>query len=214
MLTRTVDARGAILIDPAGSVAVRGQTIGSAEKLLENRLRSYIKNVQVSIETGQLRQIQVFVTGAAYVPGAYIVASTATAFNMLNIAGGPSDDGSLRAIQVRRQGKKIASLDIYKMIQGDAKWADVPLRDGDTIVVLPRLSRVTISGEVLRPAIFELLAQTETLRDALAFAGGIRATGLSQSVRVNTVKPGEEDPGPEPGRQPDRPPAALRWRYR
>ncbi len=188
---KTVDARGQIQLDPIGSVVVRGQTIGSAEKLIESRLRPYIKNVQVSIETGQLRTMPILVTGAAYVPGTYTVPATATAFNLLNIAGGPSDEGSLRAIEVRRQGKKIATLDIYKMIDGDAQWSDVQLAAGDTIIVPPRKSRVTISGEVLRPAIFELLP-TETLRNALAYAGGIKATGLNQSVRVNTVVPGAE----------------------
>ena len=187
---KTVDPRGQIQLEPIGSIVVRGQTISSAEKLIESRMRAYIKNVQVSIETGQLRTMPILVTGAAYVPGTYTVPATATAFNLLNIAGGPSGEGSLRAIEVRRQGKKIATLDIYKMISGDAQWADVQLAAGDTIIVPPRKSRVIISGEVLRPAIFELLPN-ETLRDGLAYAGGIKSTGLNQSVRVNTVELGE-----------------------
>ncbi|HLJ58068.1 MAG TPA: SLBB domain-containing protein [Chthonomonadaceae bacterium] len=188
---KIVDARGQIQLDPIGAVVLRGQTISSAEKLLESTLRGYIKDVQVTIETGLLRTMPILVTGAAYVPGTYTVPSTATAFNLLNIAGGPSDDGSLRAIDVMRQGKRIATLDIYKMISGDAKWTDVALAPGDVIIVQPRKSRVTIRGEVLRPAVFELLPQ-ETLRDGLAYAGGIKPTGLNQSVRVNTVVPGAE----------------------
>ena len=188
---RTVDPRGQIQLDNIGSVVIRGHTIDSAEKALETRLRPYFKNVRVSIEGSLLRMMPILVTGAAYVPGTYSVPATATAFNLLNIAGGPSDDGSLRGVEVRRQGKKIATLDIYKMITGDAQWKDMQLESGDVIIVPPRKSRVTVSGEVLHPAVFELLP-TETLRDALAYAGGIKATGLNQSVRVNTVVPGAE----------------------
>jgi protein involved in polysaccharide export with SLBB domain len=188
---RTVDSRGQIRLNEVGNVVVRGKTISSAEKMLEISLGAYIKNARVSIETGVLRTMPILVTGNAYEPGSYILPATATAFNVLNIAGGPTDEGSLRDIQVLRQGKKIATLDIYKMISGDARWADVQLAGGDVIVIPPRRSRITVSGEVLHPAVFELLP-TETLREALGYAGGIKATGLIQSVRVNTVVPGEE----------------------
>jgi len=186
-----VDPRGQIKLEPVGNIVVRGMTLSSAEKAIEIRLKSYIKDARVSIETGLLRTMSILVTGAAYVPGTYLVPATATAFNVLYIAGGPTDDGSLRDIEVMRQGKKIATLDIYKMVTGNPGWTDVPLSAGDTIIVKNRVSRVTVSGEVLRPAVFEL-SPNETLKDALNYAGGVKATGLNQSVRLNTVKPGAE----------------------
>src|SRR5262249_18516820 len=135
--------------------------------------------------------IQVLVTGAAYEPGSYNVPAVATAFNLLMIAGGPNEDGSLRNIVLRRKGKVIATLDVYKMITGNAEINDTLLQPGDVIVIPPRQSRIVLRGEVLRPAVFEL-TENETLQDALAYAGGVKASGLNQSVRINTVNPGAD----------------------
>ena len=99
--------------------------------------------------------------------------------------------GSLRDVEVRRRGKVVAKLDLYRLIIGDSQLNDIQLQGGDMLVVPPRKSRISISGEVLKPAVYELLPG-ETLREALNFAGGVRPSGLSQSVRINTVLPGAE----------------------
>ena len=178
-------------IDEIGYLTVRGQSIESAERSLQVQLRPYYKNVQVSISAPKLHTIQVLVTGAAYDPGSYSIPAVTTAFNLLTAAGGPMEDGSLRDVEVRRRGKVVSKLDLYRLILGDAQINDIQLQSGDMLVVPPRKSRVSINGEVLKPAIYELVSG-ETLKEALNFAGGVRRSGLSQSVRINTVTPGSE----------------------
>ena len=188
-LTRVVDPQGAITIEGLAPVVLLGKTVASAENTLREQLGRFYKNVQVSLTLNKLRTIQVTVSGEAYQPGTYTVPSVASAYNLLFFAGGPTENGSLRTIEILRSGKKVGSLDMYKFELGSVQTTDFPLQAGDMIIVPPRLSRISVSGEVLRPAIFEL-TESETLQDALRYAGGIRASGLHQSVRVNTLDPG------------------------
>lgn len=210
IITKTVQSLGTIDLAPVGQIVVRGQTIESAEKNLEIRLKPFYKNAQVSITASRLRTIQVLITGESYLPGSYSVPAVTTAFNLLNISGGPNENGSLRSIEVRRQGKKIATIDIYKLLtggigdrnRGDSggkpatnhpsqdTLSDVQLQSGDIINIPSRRSRVAIRGDVVRPAYFEL-TDSETLRDAIAFAGGVRASGLKRSIRIITEDPGK-----------------------
>lgn len=188
---KTVDARGQIRLQYVGDVVVRGKTLEAAERDLQSRLRPYYKDVQVAITTDKLRTIQVLVSGAAYEPGTYTLPAVATVYNLLNIAGGPTDEGSLRSVELRRGGKRIATLDIYKLLIGDASFTDVGLQAGDVLIIPPRKSRVSVVGEALYPAVFELL-EGESLQDALRYAGGIKPSGLNQNVRIETVVPGQE----------------------
>ena len=114
--TTTVDLQGGINIEGVGRVSVAGRTASQAEDTLRQRLARLYRNVDVSINLRQLRTIQVTVSGAAFAPGTYTVPATATAFNVLNAAGGPTATGSLRDIRVLRNGRLVGSLDIYPLI--------------------------------------------------------------------------------------------------
>jgi polysaccharide export outer membrane protein len=131
----------------------------------------------------------VTVGGEAYVPGSYVVPAVASAFNVLYAAGGPTEDGSLRAIEIRRHGKLISTFDFYAFLRAGGNHKDTILEPGDLIYIPPRLSRVVVRGEVRQPAIYEL-KPSEMLRDALAVAGGVKPSGVAQRVQVNTVDPG------------------------
>src|SRR5579871_1204932 len=111
-----VDAQGTIAIEELGLVTVRGLTLEQAEKALQERLRRYYTGVEVSVTLAKLRTIQVTVSGAAYQPGTYTVPAIATAYNLIYAAGGPTWDGSLRNIEVRRAGKPVGTLDLYKFL--------------------------------------------------------------------------------------------------
>lgn len=188
-LVRVVDPQGAITIEGLAPIVLLGKTVASAEATLQQQLRRFYKNVQVSLTLDRLRTIQVTVTGEVYMGGTYTVPSVASAYNLLFASGGPTENGSLRDVEVLRAGKKVGTVDMYKVELGAAQTPDIPLQPGDMIVVPPRKARVAVSGEVLRPAVFELI-DAETLDDALRYAGGIRPSGLNQSVRINTVDPG------------------------
>ena len=192
--TATVDLQGGIDVEGIGRVVVAGRTASQAEAVLRQRLGRLYRNVDASIDLRQLRTIQVTVSGAAFAPGTYTVPATATAFNVLNAAGGPTADGSLRDIRILRGGRLAGTLDIYPLLGAaggspSAKNGDVSLQSGDNIFIPGRLSRIAVSGEVRQPAIYELTT-AETLRDALRYAGGVKASGVDQNVHIDTIDNG------------------------
>ena len=189
-LTAVVDPQGGITIAGIGRVTVAGRTITEAEAALRQRLERLYRNVEVSISLSQLRTIQVTVSGAAFAPGTYNVPASATAFNILNAAGGPTASGSLRDIRVLRSGRIVGTLDIYPLLGAfsaspNAKSGDINLQSGDNIYIPARLSRVTVRGEVRQPAIFEL-KPGETLKNVLSYSGGIKPSGVDQTVHIDT----------------------------
>jgi len=190
-VTASVDTQGGVSVPGVGRISVAGRTADQAEAVLRARLERLYRNVDASISLRQLRTIQVTVTGAAFAPGTYTVPATATAFNVLNAAGGPQANGSLRDIRVLRGGRPAGVLDIYPLIGATsgsprAQGGDISLRSGDNIYVPAVLSRVAVRGEVRQPAFYEL-APRETLRDLLAYAGGVKASGVDQNVHIDTV---------------------------
>ena len=192
--TTTVDLQGGIDIQGVGRVVVAGRTATEAEAVLRRRLGRLYRNVDASIDLRQLRTIQVTLSGAAFAPGTYTVPATATAFNVLNAAGGPTADGSLRDIRVLRGGRLVGTLDLYPLLGAaggspSAKNGDVSLQSGDNIFIPGRLSRIAVSGEVRQPAVYELTT-TETLRDALRYAGGVKPSGVDQNVHIDTIDNG------------------------
>ena len=189
-----VDAQGGIDVEGVGRIAVAGRTAAQAETTLTQRLARLYRNVDVSISLRQLRTIQVTVSGSAFAPGTYTVPASATAFNVLNAAGGPTANGSLRDIRVLRGGHLAGILDIYPLIGAttgspSAKHGDVNLQAGDNIYIPARLSRITVRGEVRQPAVYEL-TPAETLRDALNYSGGVKPSGVDQTVHIDTVNAG------------------------
>ena len=189
-LRRTIDGSGRVNLQGLGMVSLVGKTIASAEHALEIQFRRYFKSPQVTISLDEIHTISVSVVGHAYEPGAYSVpAVIATAYNLLWWAGGPTDDGSLRDVEVRRQGKTIGTLDLYRYELGGANAGDIHLESGDVLYIPGKLSSVAVQGEVRTQALYEL-KQGETLQDALRFTGGVKASAVAQRIQINTVEPG------------------------
>ena len=190
----TVDMQGVVDIEGMGRVTVRGMTPDQAEKAIAQQLKKLYKNPTVAVKLRELRTITVNAGGEIFEPGPYTLPAVATAFNLLQAAGGPTYDGSLRNIEVYRNGKIIAHLDFYLIEMNKVKKDDpgynLRLQDGDTVNVPSRESTIALTGEVRKAAIFEL-KEGETLADLLRYSGGVKPSGVSQSVQVNTVNPGQ-----------------------
>lgn len=188
--TVKVSGTGGVLIPATNSsVILRGQTLAQATQLVTREVRQYLRDATVDMQLTALRTITIRMLGEVYAPGTYELPSVITVFNALYAAGGPADSGSLRAIELRRASGGSRRIDLYDMfIRGTAN-ADVPLQPGDIIYVPPSVNRVTVSGEVRRPAVYELLSG-EGLRDAVQYAGGAKPTGVTQRVSVESVKVG------------------------
>ena len=193
-----VTREGFVVVPQVGQLYVANLTLDQLDDLLYARLGRVYSGVRrgggttrFSVSVSQLRSSQVFVVGDVVRPGSYRVSSAATALTALYAAGGPSEAGSLRRIEVRRGGRVIDVLDVYDyLLRGDAS-RDVRLQSGDIVFVAPRLGRVRALGEVLRPATYEL-RPGETLADLLRAAGGFTAVAAPRQITIERVVPPEQ----------------------
>lgn len=184
-----VSPEGNINIPGIGVINVAGKTIEQATATIKAKLaanRYAIGNgTSVQVSLGDIRSISVRVQGELVRPGTYTLSSLSTAFEALYAAGGPSDIGSFRKIEIIRDNKVIRKLDLYDyLVHGNHK-DDIALRDQDEIHVPPYAMHVELRGEVKVPAIFEPLP-TEKLRDLIEYAGGF--TDQAYTARVKVVQ--------------------------
>ncbi len=179
----TVNPEGQVYIPILGILRVAGLTIGQFKETVLGALAAKFPHFKGQVTLSKVRSVQVFVAGEVRRPGAMVLPALATAFHALYRAGGPTDRGTLRRIRVLRGAQPIAEIDLYEYFLNGDKSQDVTLESGDTIFVPPVGGRVTIQGEVIRPGIYELLAE-KNLADVLAMAGGIDASAYTGRVRV------------------------------
>ena len=191
-----VTREGFILIPQVGVVSVSNLTLGQLNDVLYSRLGRVYSGIRrgpnattrFSVSVSRLRTNQVYVLGEVERPGSYMVSSAGSALTSLYAAGGPTPNGSLRQVQIRRAGKTVATVDLYDyMLRGDAS-KDARLETGDIVFVPARGMRVRVLGEVVRPATYEL-KPNETLADLLAAAGGFNSNALQRRLQIQRVLP-------------------------
>ena len=181
-----VDRNGEITLPRAGVIPVSGVKYDELRPLLEHRLAKYYTDFHLSVAMGRLRSIRVYVVGEAQQPGSYTLSALSTAYNALFAAGGPTKRGSLRAMQVIRGGKTVASIDLYDFLLKGDRSQDIKLQHEDTLLVPLIGPTVGVSGNVVRPAIYEMKGRV-TLADVLKLAGGPRPTADLNRVQVERV---------------------------
>ena len=167
-----VDRNGMLNLPKVGSFSVAGVKASELEKYLRAQIGRLYTNFNLSVSLGQLRAVKVFVVGPAQRPGVYSLASQSTLLSAVVAAGGPAPNGSMRKVLLRRDGKVVSELDVYDfLVQGD-KSKDLQLAAGDVVVFQPAGARVALNGALDTPAIYELKAAQEPVRDVLRYAGG------------------------------------------
>jgi protein involved in polysaccharide export with SLBB domain len=171
----TVDRSGSVYIPQVGEIHVAGLPYSQLHDHLQDAVSHIYKSFSLDVQMGQLRSIQVFVVGQARRPGSYTLSSLSTLVTALFATGGPSVQGSLRDIQVRRNGQTVTHFDLYDLLLLGDMSKDVALLPGDVIFIPPVGPQVAVSGSVRVPAIYEFKAQT-TVEQALQFAGGLSST--------------------------------------
>ncbi|QJR38002.1 SLBB domain-containing protein [Gemmatimonas groenlandica] len=190
--TLDVTREGFIVIPVVGTVPVANLTLGDLDVLLRSRLQRVYSGIgsstRFSVSVARLRSNQVFVVGDVQQPGSYRISSAGTALTALYAAGGPSERGSLRQVEIRRRGKPSQRFDVYEyLLRGDAS-GDVRLENGDVLFVPTHGARVRVSGGVLRPATYELRAN-ESLDDLVATAGGFTDDASRRRIRIQRIVP-------------------------
>jgi protein involved in polysaccharide export with SLBB domain len=174
---------GSINFPKLGPISVVGQRFDDARSMLQERVAREMIGVEASITLGELRSIRVFLLGDVNQPGSYTVSSLSTVTNALLVGGGVSFVGSLRNIQLKRSGQTVRTLDLYDfLLHGDSSH-DERLQPGDVIFVPPVGARVSVDGEVKRPAIYELKGE-RSVNEVLNLAGGLMASTSTTAVQI------------------------------
>ena len=183
-----VSRDGNVVIPELGPFPVAGLTFSEVKLFLASKIKEKILGVDVFVNITELRSMRVFVLGEVYKPGPYILSSLSSITHAIFAAGGFSDIGSLRQVELKRAGKQIIKLDLYELlIKGDSS-NDLLLQPGDVVIVPPVEKTVTISGEVRRSAIYEL-SGNETFSSIIEMAGGLLPSAFPASTVVERFNP-------------------------
>jgi protein involved in polysaccharide export with SLBB domain len=184
----TVDRSGSIYVPQVGSIHVAGLSFGAMQDYLKGQMGRVFRNFDLNVNMGQLRSIQVFVVGQARRPGSYTISSLSTLTNALFATGGPSPQGSMRHIQLKRAGKVLVDFDLYDLLERGDKTNDIQLLPGDVIYIPPVGPQVAVAGSVNVPAIYELkTGNSTTVGDVLELAAGMTNVASGQKVRLERV---------------------------
>lgn len=194
--TLDVTREGFIVIPGVGEVAVANLTLGQLEEVLYPRLGRVYSGLRrgggatthFSVNLARLHSNQVFVLGDVDQPGSYRVSSAGTALSALYAAGGPSHNGSMRRVEIRRGGRLVDSLDLYDYLLRADGSHDPRLQSGDVVFVPVHGPRVRAYGEIVRPSTYEL-RRAETLADLLRSAGGFTAEAARRRVQISRILP-------------------------
>jgi protein involved in polysaccharide export with SLBB domain len=186
-----INSDGFVNIKYAGILQLAGLTMEKAEQLIKKRMSSVYPFISqgktfVTVVLSRYRTIRIAVMGEAYRPGNYQVPGVASLFNALYLTGGPSEQGSLRNIQIIRSGKKIAELDFYQFLLKGNLPENFRLQDQDLVYYPFYNKHVSMSGAVKRPAIYEL-KDNESLKDLFAISGGFSENAYQQRLKIYQV---------------------------
>ena len=181
-----VDRAGDIFLPQVGPVHVAGMTFSALDEHLHGAIGRVYHNFNLTADVGQIRAIQVYVSGQARRPGVYTVSSLSSLVDAIFTSGGPSVQGSMRHIQLRRGNRQVTDFDLYEfLIRGD-KAKDAKLESGDVIFIPPVGPQTAVTGSVRNPAIYELRAD-ETLSTLLADAGGVSSVAAEARVSIERI---------------------------
>lgn len=181
-----VDRSGQIYIPRVGEVSVAGVHYGELEPYLRGEVSKIFKNFNLTASMGRLRTIQVLVVGEARYPGTYTISALSSLVNAIFACGGPSPHGSLRDIQVRRDGRTITHFDLYDLLIRGDKSKDVRLESGDVLYIPHVGPLVAISGSVNAPAIYEI-REKSNLEDLIEIAGDLSTVADTNKITVDRI---------------------------
>ncbi|MBD5303966.1 MAG: capsule biosynthesis protein [Bacteroides sp.] len=195
-IREVISPEGSIMVSRLGPVYLNGKTVNEANSYVKNLFaRKYagVSNAQtdVNLTLGEIRSIQIDIMGEVSTPGSFRMSPFSTVFHALYNAGGINDIGSMRNISVLRNGKRVATVDIYDYLFNGKQTGNIRLQEGDVIIVPPYDQIVNISGNVKRPMHYEI-KPGETVASLLEYSGGLSGDAYSGMVRLSRQN-GEEN---------------------
>lgn len=182
---------GRVNFPQLGPVAVGGQLFSAVQTEIESKVAHQMIGVRASVTMEETRSIQVFVMGDAFQPGSYTISGLGTITSALYTAGGIQKTGSLRRIELKRNGALVRTLDVYDLLIHGSTADDVKLLQGDVVFVPPVGRTVAVDGEVERPAIYEIKNET-TPAQVIALAGGLTPDADTSKATLTRIQPNGE----------------------
>ena len=181
-----VKLNGTILFPELGAIAVAGKTFGEVKETLSGLIdQSYI-GVQIDVSIKDLSAKKITIVGAVKAPGTYLVNPFSTISSALAYSGGISEIGTLRNIRLIRSNGSTFSFDLYKLLINGDRSDDITIEAGDVIVIDPAEQFITLTGEVRRPAIYEITAN-ETLEDLVTFGLGFSQYANKSNIELRIL---------------------------
>ena len=185
-----VERSGSISLPSMKPIGIGGLKFDEAREIINERLNTEFIGSSATITIKELRSMQIFVLGDSYMPGSYTVSSLATISNALYISGGVSEKGSLRNIQLKRDGKLIKKYDLYDLLLRGDTSKDVRLLPGDVIFIPIIKKKVRLQGAIRRPALYEL-KENEKISDVIELGAGLTSESLPKASELNRVNRGD-----------------------
>lgn len=179
-----VDRNGSISLPIAGVVGAAGLNFGQLQSAVKRAYSRYLNEFDINVTMGRLHSVTVYVVGNARRPGAYTVSSLSTMINVLLASGGPARSGTMRNIKLKRNGRVIATFDTYDLLLKGDKSRDARVMAGD-IIFIPTVGPLAgITGDVRRPAIYEIKKKNIRLSKLIDMAGGLNHRSYKGRVQI------------------------------
>lgn len=196
-LREVISPEGSIMVSRLGPVYLNGKTVDEANQYVKNLFaRKYggLNNEQtdVSVNLGDIRSISIDIMGEVSTPGTFRMSPFSSVFHALYNAGGINDIGSMRNISVLRNGKRVATVDIYDYLFNGKQTGNIRLQEGDVIIVPPYEQIVNITGNVKRPMYYEI-KPGETIASLLEYSGGMAGDAYSGMVQLSRQNGSENE---------------------
>jgi protein involved in polysaccharide export with SLBB domain len=182
-----VSREGEIYLPKVGAVHVAGLEFSAVNGHLRQALDRVYRNFELSVDMGEIHSIQIYVSGLARQPGEYTVSALSTLVDAAFLSGGPARAGSLRHLELKREGKTIADFDLYALLVRGDKSGDVQLQSGDVLFIPPAGPQVALTGSVRQEAIYELRGE-ETIEGLLQDCGGKTAIASGGHIAVERIE--------------------------
>ena len=186
-----INRDGQVFLKDVGTLSLIGMNIGEAKKYIKNRYSKVYSTLLgqkptsfLDVTLGELKSINIHVVGFAVYPGTHVIHPFSSVFSSLSQAGGVDLNGSLREIQVIREGKTVSEVDLYEYLYFGKSLSDIRLLDQDVIYIPPRKSTIAITGRVKTPGYYES-SQTENIQDLINYSGGFSAHANNHIYLVN-----------------------------
>jgi protein involved in polysaccharide export with SLBB domain len=192
--TVSIDRQGSISFPKLGTLKLAGVKAGQIDAVVKAFFSKFYKDIEVSVSLGKLRKITVFVVGQARNPGSYALTGQSTLTSALFASGGPNASGSLRRLQLKRQGQTVAEFDLYNFLGNGDKSSDVKLQDGDVLFYPKAAGYMALLGKLNTQAVFEVKGDKDTLAEYISLAGGLPVTADPRRATLDRIQPGSDQP--------------------